>query len=324
MEKNSASPLTLVPRNGNGVDGREDTEDVTVRIPTHLVRPFANQPRKYFDPAGILALAESIKEVGQITPVPVKRINDDPEHQFELIDGERRLRACVSGGIPTIKAFVKTIASEDEQFIEAVVANFGSAEHTPLEITFAMQRMRDGFVREGMSGGDAADRVARIVGRSKGWVYQYIGLARLCTEVQELVNQRKLSFLIGVALSNHTVDSQRDAAMYIIQNNLSLRAALFYVGSRRTDDALAETARRRPAKDYAVLLTALRRLDADVSTVLDMKFADVERIFRSRTVADAEAVIELLRSGEQGLSELRETIEQLLIKKKDSISRAQA
>lgn len=324
MKNDSASPLTLVPRGGNGIESREDTEDVAVRIPTHLVRPFADQPRKYFDQAGILALAESIKEAGQITPVPVKRIEGDPEHRFELIDGERRLRACVLGGIPTIRAFIRTIGSEDEQFIEAVVANFGSAEHTPLEITFAMQRMRDYFVREGMSEGDAADKVARIVGRSKGWVYQYIGLARLCPEVQGLMNQRKLSFQIGVALSNHTVDSQRDAATYIIRNNLSPRAALFYVRSRRTDDALAETARRHPAKDYAVLLTALRRLDADVSTVLDMKFVDVERIFRNRTIADETAVIELLRSGEQGLSELRETMEQLQRERKLDLARVGA
>jgi len=322
MERNSASSLTLVPRSGN--EDEEMTEDRVVRIPTHLVRPFADQPRKHFDQAGILALAESIKEIGQKTPVPVKRIDDDPEHQFELIDGERRLRACVLGGIPTIRAFIRAIASEDEQFIEAVVANFGSAEHTPLEITFAMQRMRDGFVRAGMSDGDAADRVARIVGRSKGWVYQYIGLSRLCLEVQELVNQRKLSFQIGVALSNHTIDSQCTIASHIVRNNLSPRAALFYIRSRRADDTLSTTARRHPAKDYVVLLTALRRLNDDVSTVLDMGFADVKRIFQNRTLADAEAVIELLRGGEEGLCALRETIEELLSKMKDSVSRAQA
>jgi ParB family transcriptional regulator, chromosome partitioning protein len=299
------------------------TGKVEYLIPTGLIRPFAKQPRKTFDGAGILALAQSIQEAGQRTPISVKRITDDPRYSFELINGERRLRACTSAGIQYMRAYVEEVGSEDDQFLFSVIANFCSAEHTPLEITFAMQRIRDRYIREGLSDSDAVEKTARVVGRSKGWVYQYLGFARLCPEVQEFMDRGQIKFQIGVRLSNLTFEAQREYALHIIQNRLNPRQALHYIRTNLTDNAFARTARRRkPSADYVLLLTSLKRIGEDVDTILDMKYADVARVFHARTVADTQAALELLREGEEGLQGLRETMEQLLLEKKKALAAA--
>ncbi|MFA5095323.1 MAG: ParB/RepB/Spo0J family partition protein [Candidatus Paceibacterota bacterium] len=279
-------------------------------IPIGLIRPFADQPRKYFNKDGLIALMESMKAVGQKRPIWVRPIIDG-QYCFELIDGERRYRSCLLGNIPTILAYVMDVKSKEEQFICSVVANFGSELHTPLEITFALAYIRDFLMRqEKIENSAAIEKVAIIVAHSKSWVYQYLGFTRLCQTVQDFMNERKISFQIGVALSNFTPEAQIEKASYIIEHKLPLRKALHYIRSNRTAESLAGTSknRRSPSKDYEILMRVINRLRTDTETILDMKQQEVERIFKERSTKEMQSIVMILQDAEEDLNLLRRAI----------------
>src|SRR3989344_4622538 len=113
------------------------------RIPRVKIRRFADQPRTYFDGRDMSDLAASIEEIGQQTPIVVKAIADDPKHDYELVDGERRWIACGIVGVETMLAWIKNVSDTEEQFVSSVVGNFGRSGHTALEIAQAIDRIRN-------------------------------------------------------------------------------------------------------------------------------------------------------------------------------------
>jgi len=287
-----------------------------LEIPISLIRPFPDQPRRSFNQSRLMALGESMRLNGQRTPVTVKRITGDAIHQFELVDGERRLRASILCNLPTLIAYVEKVDSPDDQFISSVTANFNREPHTHLEITYALKKMFDIFTKKGCKESEAIGRIATVVAYSEGWVYQYLGFLRLEPEVRAKLDEGKISFQIGVALTNFVPESQKKFAQDIVDRGMTTREALHYIRSQRSPKNLTEAARssRSPNKDYHILIGTLKRLAADTDTVLDMGFGEVQRIFRSRTVSDVKAVINFLKKGEEGLGILKETMEELLAK----------
>lgn len=145
------------------------------------VRPLPGQPRKRF--AGIAELAASISEIGQSCPGIVTLITDDADrgaegYEAQLVDGERRLRACKRAGVP-FRAEVRDPAALEELFVASFAANFGKQSHDAMEIAEALDRMR----RAGKSG----EQMARIAGKSVAWVTQHLSLLKLEPAVQQLM-----------------------------------------------------------------------------------------------------------------------------------------
>jgi|GEM_PF-1919023 len=146
-----------------------------LEIPVGLIRPLPDQPRKFFDEEELVALAESIQSKGQETPGKVTFTGDN-EFPYELTDGERRLRACVLGGVPTYLAFVKSgrALDYDERFMMSCVANFAKADHTPAEEIAMVVRL--------LKMGHTSTEITEALSRQAMWVSHRKAIADRATD----------------------------------------------------------------------------------------------------------------------------------------------
>lgn len=147
-------------------------------IPIDLLDPNPNQPRKHF--TGLEELAASLRDEGQQTALLVRPIGD----RFEIVQGERRWRAALLAGLPTLSADVREL-SNDEAFQLALVENLQRADLTPIEEGGAFQQLLDG--------GMTQDAVGRLVGRSQSYVAQKLRLLRAPKVLTVLAAQGALS-----------------------------------------------------------------------------------------------------------------------------------
>ncbi len=151
-----------------------------IAVDTIEVNP--NQPRVEFDLAALEELAASIKELGLIQPVTLRRLHQDA---YQLISGERRLRASKLAGLTEIPAYIR-IANDQEMMEMALVENIQREDLNPIEIAIAYQRLIDEckLTHENLS-----DRV----GKSRSAVSNYLRLLRLSPDVQKALKEKKLS-----------------------------------------------------------------------------------------------------------------------------------
>jgi ParB/RepB/Spo0J family partition protein len=140
------------------------------------VRPLPGQPRKRF--AGIRELADSISEIGQSCPGIVTLVKDDPAADAQLVDGERRLRACKLIGVP-FRAEVRDAASLEDLFVASFGANFGKQEHDAIEVAEGLARMQ--------AAGKTMEQMAKIAGKSISWVANHLNLLKLHPSVQRMM-----------------------------------------------------------------------------------------------------------------------------------------
>jgi hypothetical protein len=182
-----------------------------------------------------------------------------------------------------------------------------------MEMAFAIERILDGFMGKGMGKTEAIGKVLKLFGkRHTVWVYHHLGLLRLCPAVADLMKKRKISFQVGVALTNFKPEAQVRFARDVIGKNLDHKAALRYIRSQRKPEFLASSARhRRPSADYQLLRSFLRRLGDDADAVLDMDAERFKGMFRKRSSADLAETIGLLEQCATGLAQLKETLEEV-------------
>src|SRR5579885_241065 len=161
-----------------------------IEVELSKVRPFAHQPRKYFDQAALRDLARSIKSAGLQNPISVRRCHDG-KHDFELVDGQRRWHACQMAGMTTAPAHLREdLTNADDQFLASVVSNFAREGHTPMEIANAIQRLRKRPEIAALPLTEQAKAIGDLFGRSNWWVYQHERLLRLDPEVVRLMSPR--------------------------------------------------------------------------------------------------------------------------------------
>jgi ParB/RepB/Spo0J family partition protein len=153
------------------------------QIPIERIRAFAFQPRKWFDAEEIRARAESMKALGQQDPVTVEPVYGDPDHDFELINGESRLRSARKAGMNTLWAAVRSVpyGSKLDKHLASLVANFNRSDHTPMEISEALRIQ----VQEG---GKTQAEVARALGKHQLWVGHFLSLQKLHPDLQALMH----------------------------------------------------------------------------------------------------------------------------------------
>lgn len=121
-----------------GFDPKERV-NIVLQVPVANIRPNPQQPRKNFDPSRLKELADSIAAHGLIQPITVRYIG---EKKFELISGERRLRASKLAGIEEIPAYIRK-ADDDELIAFALVENIQREELNPIEVAMGYQRLID-------------------------------------------------------------------------------------------------------------------------------------------------------------------------------------
>ena len=150
-------------------------------VDLELIFPNPNQPRTHFDEDSLTELAGSIRELGVIAPVTLRK-NDDGT--YLIIAGERRFRAAKSIGLKTIPAYVKTAA--DEQVMEmALIENIQREDLNAIEIALTFYRLMEEYKL-------TQDRLSERVGKKRATIANYLRLLRLPAEVQMGLKNKKI------------------------------------------------------------------------------------------------------------------------------------
>lgn len=295
-----------------------DTEiSGVVLIPVKKIRRFPNQPREEFDQKELESLAGSIKEVGLLLPICVRPIPPTDGFEYELIDGERRFIAHQMNAMEYIRAFVVEVKTDFEQYVRSVISNFGKAEHTPLEIAHALQKLIAGFSSNGWGDG-TIKKIAVICGKSEPWVYQHMSLLKLCDEVQGLLKEKKINFQICSALSSVTSEKQVEFARHIVQRGLTYKRALHYIRMNRQGHESGRV--RKPGDDLSHLKRFLKNLSENSELILDMPFKQFSAMFEKRSEEELSGIISLIAEQAESLNELKGTFEEILQKKQKTVT----
>lgn len=154
---------------------------------THIevsrVRPNPFQPRADFDPQALDELKQSIKQKGVIQAITVRRAG---EGMFELISGERRIRACQELGIETIPAYIRDVRTDEEMLELALIENLQREHLNPIEIAISYQRLMHDV-------GLSAEDVARKISKDRTTVVNFLRLLKLPQKIQEAVRKSQLT-----------------------------------------------------------------------------------------------------------------------------------
>ncbi|MDH3681692.1 MAG: ParB/RepB/Spo0J family partition protein [Acidimicrobiia bacterium] len=250
-------------------------------VPIEAIAPNPNQPRARFDEAELLALSESIRAVGILQPLLVRRIDED---RYELIAGERRLRAARMVGLVAVPAVIRH-TDERGSLEQAIVENLHRADLNPLEEAAAYRQLIDDF-------GLTQEAVADRVGKSRSAVANTLRLFQLPSAVQRLIAANELSAGHARALlafPNPAV--QEELAVEVVRQGLSVRAVeeLVRAASHRSSesDPTARPSRSKPAALLEVEQLLGDRLDTRVEVALSkdrgrlvVEFADLEDLDR--------------------------------------------
>ena len=175
------------------------------------VNPF--QPRTHFNEEALKELASSIKELGVIQPITVRKLKGN---QFQLVSGERRFRASKLIGLETIPAYIR-IANDQEMLEMALVENIQRKDLDPIEVALSYQRMIDeiNLTQEEMS---------QRVGKKRSTISNYLRLLKLDPIIQTGMRDGFLSMGHGRALINvEETSDQLDIYEKILQDKLSVR-----------------------------------------------------------------------------------------------------
>ncbi len=198
---------------GDSFGKTKSGESVIRQLPIHLVHPNPNQPRKNFNHDALKELSESIRQYGVIQPVTVRRTR---ECTYELIAGERRLRAASLAGLLKIPAIVTDMEDEDSAIV-ALVEN--------------IQRQNLSFMEEALSYRQLLDKcdltqeeLAKKVGKTQSAIANKIRLLRLPQSVREIIKDNSLTERHARALLRlDTEEKQLYASRRIVDLSLSVK-----------------------------------------------------------------------------------------------------
>ena len=181
-------------------------------IDINLIKLNPNQPRTNFNQKDISDLASSIKELGLIQPITVKKDHDS----YELISGERRLRAFKQLSIKTIPAYVRN-ANDQTSLEMALVENIQRKDLDPIEIAISYSRLIDELNL-------SQDEMSKRVGKDRSTISNYIRLLKLDPIIQSGIRDNFISMGHGRCLINiESKDQQILIYEKILRNSLSVR-----------------------------------------------------------------------------------------------------
>ncbi len=173
---------------GRGLGALIDTETVNTggsssisEVDINLIVANPNQPRTHFDEEALSELAASIRELGVISPITLRKNEDG---KYLIIAGERRYRASKQIGLRTIPAYVKTAA--DEQVMEmALIENIQREDLNAIEIALTFYRLMEEYKL-------TQERLSERVGKKRTTIANYLRLLRLPAEIQMGIKDKKI------------------------------------------------------------------------------------------------------------------------------------
>ena len=224
-----------------------------LEVPVGAIAPGPKQPRTNFDDESLESLALSIREVGVLQPIVVRRSGEG----YELIAGERRLRAAKRAGLATIPAVVRD-SDDAESLREALIENIHREDLGPIELAEAFRELLEEL-------GLTQESLAERLGVSRSHVANTLRLLALPAEVQQLLAEGKIQAGHGRAL---LALADREA-----QVSLALRAAAEQLSVREVEELVrayleAPAERKQPPRPTAEPTPALAEVEEILSEQL--------------------------------------------------------
>ncbi len=200
----SASEGNIVPKNEGQIS----------HIEVSRIRPNPYQPRADFDEQALDELKHSIKQKGIIQPVTVRRISDGG---YELISGERRIRASSEIGLKSVPAYVIDVKSDEDMLELALIENLQREHLNPVEIAISYQRLMNDV-------GLTPEDVGKKIGKDRTTVVNFLRLLKLPEKIQHALRKNQLSMGHARALVSLPEEStQIKLFERIIKNDLNVR-----------------------------------------------------------------------------------------------------
>ena len=210
---------------------------IEIDINSIEVNPY--QPRTYFDEEALRELASSIKELGVIQPITVRKLSSD---KFQLVSGERRFRASKLIGNKTVPAYIR-LANDQEMLEMALVENIQRKNLDPIEVALSYQRLIDEIQL-------TQEELSTRVGKKRSTVTNYLRLLKLDPIIQTGMRDGFISMGHGRALIN--VDSTTDQLnIYekIVRDKLSVRQTEELVKNLKAG-TVAKAAKKKVLPNY--------------------------------------------------------------------------
>lgn len=218
-------------------------------LPVDAICPNPNQPRRYFSPDGLQELADSIRELGVLQPLTVRPLG----REWELIAGERRLRAARLAGLTHVPCIVVE-ANEERSSLMALVENLQRRDLDFLEEALALAKLIDDYSL-------SQEECARQVGKSQSAIANKLRLLRLPPQVLRLLRDHGFTERHARALLRlEDAASQERAARWVVEHDLTVAKTEEYVECLLAQ--ASKPTKRRPTyilKDVRLFLNTVDR-----------------------------------------------------------------
>jgi ParB family chromosome partitioning protein len=232
---------------------------IEVALETIQVNPY--QPRTYFDEDSLSELATSIRELGVIQPITVRKLGDT----YQLVSGERRFRASKLIGNKTIPAYIRT-ANDQEMLEMALVENIQRKNLDPIEIALSYQRLIDEIQL-------TQENLSARVGKKRSTVANYLRLLKLDPILQTGMRDGFISMGHGRALINVS-DSNDQLSIYkkILKDKLSVRQTEELVKNLKSNTSQSKSVNKKlPKYIKESILTINKYLDQKIDITVNSK-----------------------------------------------------
>lgn len=225
-----------------------------VEVAIEDIYPNPTQPRTYFDEKALNELAQSIKNLGVIQPITLRKEGE----QFEIISGERRFRASKIAGLTSIPAYIRLV--NDQELLEmALVENIQREDLDSIEIALTYQRLLDEI-------GMTQENLSQRVGKDRSTITNSIRLLRLSPDIQNAIRSGEISAGHGRAIISLENDEQQKILFdLIIKEQLNVRQSEQAATTLKTPKSTAAK------KAKAELSNHYKKAQKTIADILDVK-----------------------------------------------------
>ena len=216
-------------------------------VPTDEIIPNPNQPRKVFNQNELDALADSIRNNGIIQPLVVRKNNND---EYELISGERRLRAAVKVGLETVPCVLMSVSDNDSALF-AIIENIQRDNLNYFEEAESISRLVNDYSM-------TQEEISKRLGKSQSYLSNKLRLLRLSDELRSVILENSLSERHARALLRLDSDIDRlKALLEIIEKNMNVSETDKYIDSIVTPVKQKSRPKFRKLKDIKLFINTI-------------------------------------------------------------------
>ena len=233
------------------MDSSPSNNSGVVKISLDKIQANPYQPRQFFDDEQLQSLAASIKRKGVFQPILVQKLSDGT---YQLVAGERRMRASQIAGLDEIPAII-TDFSKEEQLEIAILENVQRENLNPIEEAEGYKRLLDEFDH-------TQEQLSEIIGKSRSHISNVMRLLNLPDDVKQMIKEGKLSF--GHARALVTSDDASAVAKKVLDGSLNVRDTEKLVRRRKNPQS---DARNSEEKDSASLYELSSYVDPEVLNI---------------------------------------------------------